>query len=71
MYNLFLIQPFEDLVASKMVALVEWGAPRDFLDIYHLCKKGLVTIAECWQLWRERQNLARENTDTRRAIIAI
>ena len=28
------IDSFKDLVASKMVALVERGAPRDFLDVY-------------------------------------
>lgn len=29
-----------DLVASKMVALVERGAPRDFLDIFQICQAG-------------------------------
>jgi len=35
-----------------MVALVERGAPRDFLDIYTVCQAGLVTLEECWELWR-------------------
>jgi predicted nucleotidyltransferase component of viral defense system len=43
-----------DLVASKMVALVERGAPRDLLDIYTLCHSGLYQVAECWDLWRKR-----------------
>jgi predicted nucleotidyltransferase component of viral defense system len=30
------IDSFGDLVASKMVALVERGAPRDFFDIFTL-----------------------------------
>jgi predicted nucleotidyltransferase component of viral defense system len=44
-----------DLVASKMVALVERGAPRDFLDIYSVCQAGMLSGDECWALWRRRQ----------------
>jgi hypothetical protein len=32
-----LLDSFPDLLASKMVALVERGAPRDFRDVYALC----------------------------------
>lgn len=46
---------FSDLVANKMVALVERGAPQDFLDIYTLCYEGLTTASRCWQLWKVRQ----------------
>jgi predicted nucleotidyltransferase component of viral defense system len=46
-----------DLVSSKMVALVERGAPRDFLDIYTLCQAGLLSVADCWALWRRQQTL--------------
>jgi len=60
-----------DLVASKMVALVERGAPRDFLDIYSLCKAGLLNASECWALWRQRQNLSGNDTDALRARLAI
>jgi len=38
-----------------MSALIERGAPRDFLDIYTLCNKKVVTIPQCWQLWKERE----------------
>ncbi len=62
---------FHDLVASKMVALVERGAPRDFRDIYALCLAGLTTPAACWSLWRRRQELAGSDTDRRRARLAI
>jgi len=31
-----------------MVALIERGAPRDFLDIFTLCQAELFDIAECW-----------------------
>jgi hypothetical protein len=49
------LDSFDDLVASKMTALIERGAPRDFLDIYEICIKNLVTISRCWELWRERE----------------
>lgn len=60
-----------DLVASKMVALVERGAPRDFLDIYQICQAGLLKIEECWSLWRKRQVLSESDTDQARARLAI
>lgn len=60
-----------DLVASKMVALVERGAPRDFLDIYTLCQAGLLNMNECWAIWHKHQNLAGSDADTSRARLAI
>ncbi|MGA2489933.1 MAG: nucleotidyl transferase AbiEii/AbiGii toxin family protein [Anaerolineales bacterium] len=60
-----------DLAASKMVALVERGAPRDFLDIFALCQAGLLSMDECWAVWRKRQTLAGSDADTRRARLAI
>jgi len=60
-----------DLAASKMVALVERGAPRDFLDIFSVCQAGLFSIAECWELWRRRQMLAGSDVDMYRARLAI
>ena len=60
-----------DLVSSKMVALVERGAPRDFRDIHALCQSGLVTPEECWKLRRQRQELARSDVDQRRARLAV
>lgn len=65
------LDSLEDLIASKMVALVERGAPRDFRDIYHLCRLGLTDIEQCWELWKTRQTLARENADVARAKLAI
>ncbi len=50
------LDSFDDLVASKMTALIERGAPRDFLDIYEICNKKLVTISRCWELWHERES---------------
>ncbi len=60
-----------DLTASKMTALVERGAPRDFLDIFSLCRAELLTVNECWALWRKRQNLAGSDADMSRAHLAI
>jgi len=60
-----------DLTASKMTALVERGAPRDFLDIYTMCRAGLVNMSECWALWRRRQTLTGSDADRSRARLAI
>ncbi|RCK76421.1 MAG: hypothetical protein ANABAC_0572 [Anaerolineae bacterium] len=65
------VDSLPDLVASKMVALVERGAPRDFRDIYQLCTSGLVKVNQCWELWQKRQRLADENADLARAKLAI
>lgn len=65
------LDSFSDLVASKMVALVERGAPRDFRDIYALCQANLTTPDECWQLWRERQTLANSDVDPNRVRLAL
>jgi len=66
-----LLDSFPDLVASKMVALVERGAPRDFRDVHALCQAGLTTPRECWELWRRRQRLAGSDTDADRARLAV
>jgi hypothetical protein len=60
-----------DLVASKMVALVERGAPRDFRDVHAVCRAGLVTPGECWHLWRLRQQRAGSDADAHRARVAL
>jgi hypothetical protein len=65
------LDSLSDLVASKMVALVERGAPRDFLDIFSLCQAGMLTIDECWLLWRRRQTQAGSDVDLGRARLAI
>ena len=60
-----------DLVASKMVALVERGAPRDFRDIHAVCQAGLLTPRDCWRLWQRRQAAAGNSADVERATLAI
>lgn len=66
-----LLDSFADLVASKMVALVERGAPRDFRDIHALCQAGMTSPSECCDLWRRRQELAGSDTDPSRARLAV
>jgi len=65
------LDSFPDLIASKMVALVERGAPRDFRDIYAVCQAGLTQPIECWAWWRERQTKAQSDSDPQRARLAI
>jgi hypothetical protein len=60
-----------DLIAGKMVALVERGAPRDFRDIHAACQAELTTPGECWSLWRRRQEGAASDTDRHRARLAV
>ena len=66
-----LLDSFPDLVASKMVALVERGAPRDFRDVHADCHAGLTAPAACWSLWERRQALAGSDTDRDRARLAV
>jgi hypothetical protein len=66
-----LLDSFDDLVAGKMSALVERGAPRDFRDVYQICQSALTTPAECWELWQRRQELAKSDPDRARARLAI
>jgi hypothetical protein len=65
------LDSFSDILASKIVALVERGAPRDFRDIYTLCRAGLVIPRRCWEIWRKRQELSGGDTDVDRAHLAI
>lgn len=60
-----------DLIASKMTALVERGAPRDFRDIHALCESALTSAGDCWDLWAERQQRAGSVADRQRARLAV
>lgn len=66
-----LLDSLQDLVACKMVALVERGAPRDFRDIYTLCHAGVAAPAWCWALWREWRQRADCDTRAARATLAL
>ncbi|MFP4027196.1 MAG: nucleotidyl transferase AbiEii/AbiGii toxin family protein [Candidatus Brocadiia bacterium] len=65
------VDSLDDILASKMVALVERGAPRDFRDIYTACTAGLTTAEKCWKLWQERQKRSGSDTDMQRARLAV
>ena len=60
-----------DLIASKMTALVERGAPRDFRDVYTLVDRGLSSARECWAFWAERQEKVGSDVDRNRARLAV
>jgi hypothetical protein len=65
------LDSLNDVVASKMVALVERGAPRDFRDIFAVCRAALLSPRQCWGLWRRRQELSGSDTDRDRARLAL
>ncbi len=65
------LDSWADLLASKMTALVERGAPRDFRDVDAVCQARLCTPAECWAVWRRRELLAGGDPDPERAALAI
>ena len=66
-----LLDGLPDLISSKMTALVERGAPRDFVDIYNLCRENIVTPQRCWELWQFRQEAAEGEADRDRASLAV
>ena len=49
------IETLRDNAASKMAALVQRSAPRDFSDIHELVTRGFFTAAELWALWERKQ----------------
>ena len=63
------IETLRDNVASKMTALVQRGAPRDFLDIYQLCTRNVSSMAECWT-WFMEKNPGVTVDEAKRKIIA-
>ena len=65
------LDSLDDLIASKMVALVERGAPRDFRDIYAVCETRIISPQDCWQLWRVQQERTGRATSFSRAKLAM
>lgn len=49
-----LIETLADNIASKMTALVDRGAPRDFTDVKRVVDEGFVTVEGALDLWRRR-----------------
>jgi predicted nucleotidyltransferase component of viral defense system len=50
-----LLETFSDNLASKMVALVDRGAPRDLVDIYELVRGDLISLEHCWDLYLQKR----------------
>jgi hypothetical protein len=65
------LDAWNDLVASKMVELIERGTPRDFRDIYAVCHHELIAPDKCWQLWRMKQQLGARDATSSRARLAL
>ena len=63
------IETLRDNVASKMTALVQRGAPRDFLDIYHVCTRAVMSMADCWRAFTDK-DLGIGIDEAKRKIIA-
>jgi hypothetical protein len=49
-----LVETVADNVGAKMNALVNRGAPRDFLDVKAVIDALLVTRTRCWELWQAK-----------------
>jgi hypothetical protein len=49
-----LVEGLADNVGSKMNALVQRGAARDFLDIRELVLRDVVSVEQCWDWWARK-----------------
>ena len=49
-----LVESLRDNIGSKMNALVQRGAARDFLDVREAAMRGIVTVQDCWELWTRK-----------------
>jgi len=49
-----LIETLRDNLGAKMNALVDRGAPRDFVDVRRVVEAGLTSAEECWKLWSRK-----------------
>ena len=48
------LETLRDNVAPKITALVQRGAPRDFLDVYQRCTRNVMSMAEYWSCFMEK-----------------
>jgi len=48
------VETLADNIGAKMNALVNRGAPRDFLDVHAVIDAGLLTPRRCWELWEAK-----------------
>lgn len=62
------IETFRDNLGAKMNALVDRGAPRDFVDIYEVVKANLATTQDCWLLWQQKNPKGNVQEARRKAL---
>lgn len=65
------IETLYDNAGSKMNALVNRGAPRDFLDIKRVVDSGLLSVDECWALWARKNPGQAIDAARRRVLLAL
>lgn len=53
----------------EMTALVQRGAPRDLFDIYQLCTRNVMSMADCWRAFTDK-DLGIGIDEAKRKIIA-
>jgi hypothetical protein len=63
-----LIESLADTIGSKMNALVDRGAPRDFLDIRSVVRARLTTAVDCWRLW-SRKNPGQPTSPAKQKVL--
>ncbi len=61
------IETLRENLAAKMNALVARGAPRDYVDIYTVCTRGIASPGDCWDLWKAKNS----DADVHQAATAI
>jgi hypothetical protein len=62
------IETLRDNIGSKMSALVIRGAPRDFVDVHEVCRRGLATVHDCWRTW-SRKNPGRSVAEAKVTLL--
>jgi predicted nucleotidyltransferase component of viral defense system len=65
------IETLRDNVASKMSALIQRGAPRDFLDIYHVCTREVMSKEDCWNAFTAKHPGITVEEATRKIIARL
>jgi len=65
------VETLADNVGGKMNALVNRGAPRDFLDIHAVVTGGLLTSERCWQLWQAKNPDGAVDTAKRNLLLHL
>lgn len=66
-----LIETLRDNIDSKMNALVDRGAPRDFLDVEQAVRAGLLTVQDCWNFWSLKNPHAAPGTGRQKALLHL